>query len=119
MENYLKVNYHTHTYRCNHAFDTERDYIERAIQAGIKKLGFSDHVPCPFKDGYVSRIRMEMYEAEEYVSTIRKLKEEYKDRIELFVGFETEYIPEFYEEQMKMFQKLNCDYMIMGQHFLT
>ena len=24
----------------------------------------------------------------------------------------------FYEEQMRMFRNLGCDYMIMGQHFL-
>ena len=34
------------------------------------------------------------------------------------VGFEAEYVPEFYEEQMRLFRNLGCDYMIMGQHFL-
>lgn len=119
MKPYLIANYHTHTHRCQHAWGTEKQYIERAIAAGIKKLGFSDHVPCPFKDGFVSKIRMRMSQAEEYVNTIRTLQEEYKDKIELYVGFETEYIPEFFEEQVKMFEKLGCDYMIMGQHFLT
>ena len=50
MKPYLTANYHTHTYRCQHAGGTEREYIEKAIEVGIKKLGFSDHVPCPFKD---------------------------------------------------------------------
>ena len=118
MKPYLIANYHTHTYRCQHAGGTEREYIERAIAAGIKKLGFSDHVPCPFKDGFVSKIRMRMSEAEEYVNTIRTLQEEYKDKIQIYVGFETEYIPEFFDEQVELFKKLGCDYMIMGQHFL-
>uniref|UniRef100_UPI004055FCA1 histidinol-phosphatase n=1 Tax=Agathobacter sp. TaxID=2021311 RepID=UPI004055FCA1 len=119
MKPYLTANYHTHTYRCQHAWGTEREYIERAIAAGIKKLGFSDHVPCPFKNGFVSKIRMRMSQAEEYVSTIRALGEEYKDRIQIYVGFETEYIPEFFDEQIELFHKLGCDYMIMGQHFLA
>ena len=38
---------------------------------GIAELGFSDHVPCPFKDGYVSGIRMTMEQAPEYVYAIR------------------------------------------------
>ena len=36
MEAYLKANYHTHTTRCQHAYNTEREYIETAIEMGIK-----------------------------------------------------------------------------------
>lgn len=118
MENFLKANYHAHTTRCQHASGTEREYIEAAIDMGIKKFGFSDHIPCPFQDGYVSHIRMTMEQAGEYVSCIRKLAEEYKDEIEVYVGFEAEYIPRFYAQQMAMFRSLGCDYLIMGQHFL-
>lgn len=116
---YLTSNYHTHTTRCQHAFGTEREYIEEAIKMGIKKFGFSDHVPCPYKDGFVSGIRMPMEEAKDYVEEIRALAEEYKEKIELFVGFETEYVPEYFKEQMELFNELGCDYMIMGQHFLA
>ena len=119
MRDFLTANYHTHTVRCRHAYDPEREYIETAIKMGIKKLGFSDHIPCPFTDGYVSGIRMTMEQAPEYVSTIRMLADEYKDDIKIFVGFEAEYIPAFHEKQMAMFRKLGCDYLIMGQHFLN
>ena len=85
MTGFLKANYHTHTYRCQHAYGSEREYIEAAIRMGIAELGFSDHVPCPFKDGYVSGIRMTMEQA---------------------------------PEQKAMFDRLDCDYMIMGQHFM-
>ena len=57
MTEFLRANYHTHTYRCQHAYGSEREYIEAAIRMGITELGFSDHVPCPFKDGYVSGLR--------------------------------------------------------------
>lgn len=118
MNQYLKANYHTHTTRCMHASGTEREYIEAAIAAGIEELGFSDHVPCPFKDGFVSGIRMQMREAKGYVQTIRALAEEYADRIRILVGFETEYLPEYFEEQMAVFDSIGIDYMILGQHFL-
>lgn len=117
MSDYLTANYHTHTYRCKHAQGTEREYIEAAIAMGIRILGFSDHIPCPFRDGYVSGIRMGMDQAEEYVSTLRALAWEYRKQIQILVGFEAEYIPEFYEEQFRMFHRLRCDYMILGQHF--
>lgn len=118
MNEYLIANYHTHTTRCKHARGTEREYIEAAIRAGIQILGFSDHVPCPFKDGFVSGIRMDMEQAEEYVSAIRSLQKEYEGQIRLLVGFEAEYMPEYFEEQMALFDRIGIDYMIMGQHFL-
>ena len=118
MMGFLKANYHTHTYRCQHAYGSEREYIEAAIRMGIAELGFSDHVPCPFKDGYVSGIRMTMEQAPEYVYAIRELGKEYASDIKLYVGFEAEYIPEFFKEQKAMFDRLGCDYMIMGQHFM-
>lgn len=119
MNDFIKENYHTHTWRCQHASGTEREFVEAAIASDIKILGFADHVPCPFKDGYVSTIRMTMEQTPGYVQTLRDLGEEYKKDIEIQVGFETEYIPEFYEEQMKLMKDLGCDYMIMGQHFMA
>ena len=118
MQEFLKANYHTHTTRCKHAYGSEREYIEAAIALGIKTLGFSDHIPCPYKNGFVSGIRMDMGEASEYVSTLRRLGEEYKNDIKIYVGFEAEYIPKFYREQMDLCDSLGIDYLIMGQHFL-
>lgn len=118
QEEFLLYNFHAHTVRCQHAFGTEREYIEAAIDMGIKKFGFSDHIPCPFKNGYVSNIRMRMDEAKEYVTCIRALGREYQKQIEIFVGFEAEYMPEFYEEQIKLVRELDCDYLILGQHFM-
>ena len=69
-----KANFHTHTMRCHHAVGEDREYVERAIEAGFQVLGFSDHVPIPYRDGYVSRIRMTLTEAEDYVDSILKLK---------------------------------------------
>ena len=40
-------NYHTHTYRCFHAYGTEEDYVQEAIRQNMQELGFSDHGPFP------------------------------------------------------------------------
>lgn len=116
---YLKANYHAHTPRCKHAWGTEREYIEAAIRSGIKVFGFSDHVPYPFHDGFESHIRMDRNEVGDYVADIHRLKEKFRDAIDIYVGFETEYIPEQFPAQWKLFQEAGCDYMIMGQHFIT
>ncbi len=67
-------NFHTHTARCNHAEGADREYVESAIKGGIKTLGFSDHSPYVFKDGYYSGFRMKPEELEGYVKSILDLK---------------------------------------------
>ena len=106
-------NYHTHTFRCGHAQGKDEEYVLKAIEAGIKKLGFSDHVP--FKGVSQPGVRMEYDRLEEYISSINSLKEKYKDQIKIYVGFEAEY----YSEDKKYYENLlkEVDYLICGQHF--
>ena len=112
------ANYHSHTWRCNHARGTEREYIEQAITSGIQVLGFSDHTPNPYSWNINDGIRMMPEQTEEYFRTIFDLKREYAGQIELHAGVEVEYIPgEFYKlaEYLKGF---GCEYLIMGQHYV-
>ena len=112
------ANYHTHTWRCNHAQGTEREYIEAAIQSGIKILGFSDHSPYCFKDGYKSRIRMTPEQLSEYIRTLEGLREEYKGQIELHIGLEAEYFPGLFPDLLALLEEHPVEYLILGQHRL-
>ena len=111
-------NYHTHTFRCKHATGTDRKYIETAIKAGIKILGFSDHCPWVYDDGFVSTMRMAPGEVDGYFKSLEKLREEYKKDIRIFIGFESEYVPELMDAQTRLLSDFPLDYMILGQHFL-
>ena len=112
----INANYHTHTKRCRHAAGSDRDYIEAAIRAGIKTLGFSDHVPLPYRDGYQSRVRMDMSELDGYFASLQELKEEYEDIIELHIGFEAEYFPKMFPELRSILEDYPCEYLLLGQH---
>lgn len=112
------ANYHTHTWRCNHAWGTEREYIEGAIASGIRVLGFSDHTPNPFSWNINDGIRMEPAQTEGYFQTIASLKEEYKDQIRILAGVEVEYIPEEFDKLRLYLEQFGCEYMIMGQHYM-
>ena len=115
----MKYNLHTHTYRCNHAAGEDREYVENAILAGMKVLGFSDHCPqfFPVKD-YYSIFRMLPESAYEYAESVRALQREYADDIRILLGFEAEYYPETFDEYMSFIRPLRLDYMVMGQHFV-
>ena len=54
-----KNNYHTHTTRCMHAIGQDEEYVQAAIKAGIKKLGFSDHTPWHYDSSFKATMRME------------------------------------------------------------
>ncbi len=115
-----KANYHTHTTRCKHAWGTEREYIESAIQAGFKVLGFSDHAPYIFEDKtYISRVKMDMDQLDEYVTTIDNLKNEYKKDIIIYTGLEMEYYPATFEKTLEIIKQYPLDYLIQGQHCFT
>ncbi len=112
------ANYHTHTWRCNHAWGTEREYIEGAIASGIQVLGFSDHTPNPFSWNINDGIRMEPAQTEEYFQTIAALKEEYKAQIRILAGVEVEYIPGEFPALVRYLRDFGCEYLIMGQHYV-
>ena len=114
----MLANYHTHTTRCNHATGTEREYIETAISNGFKILGFSDHVPQPYPSDYYSHIRMTMEETEGYVDTLVKLRDEYKDDIQILIGYEVEYTHKYFDKLLEHIRQYPLDYIIQGQHFI-
>ena len=56
----MKTNYHTHTFRCNHAAERDEDYVLAALKNGYAILGFSDHTPWPYRQAhFIPRIRCE------------------------------------------------------------
>ena len=112
------ANYHTHTWRCRHADGTEREYVERAIEGGLKILGFSDHSPYPFPEGYDSGMRMRLDQVEGYVDTVLALKKEYDKDIEIHLGLETEYFPRFWDQLIDFLSDYPFEYFVLGQHSL-
>lgn len=109
-------NYHTHTKRCKHACGEDKEYVEAAIDAGFKIMGFSDHTFYP--TGFKSCMRMDVSEADGYFYSIEQLKKEYKNDIEIYAGLETEYFPEHFDKLTEVLKDYPLDYMILGQHFV-
>ena len=112
------ANYHTHTWRCNHAVGDEKQYVENALAAGLEILGFSDHSPYIFPAGYYSNFRMKPEQLPGYVETVLKLREEYKGKIEIPLGLELEYYPKFLPQLLPVLRDMPLDYLILGQHFI-
>ena len=115
MQNF---NYHTHTYRCGHADPdlTDEDYILEFINQGFKKICFTDHCPEKNKIDLRDNMRMDYNQKDEYLESIKKLKEKYKNQIKIETGFEVEYLPNDEENLFEL--KNEVDKIILGQHFI-
>lgn len=114
----MDYNYHTHTYRCSHATGTPLEYVERAIENGIKYMGFSEHFPFKFPNGKQTEYRLKVEEVADYFDEIGELKRKYSDKIDIKIGFEMEYYEEFFDEMVENARKYKADYLILGQHFI-
>ena len=116
----MLYNYHTHTTRCGHAFGTEREYVEAALQAGLKTLGFSDHTAYDFLGRPLRDrpMRMKPEELPEYADTVRSLAKEYAGRIEIELGVEAEYYPTYFSRLLEILRESGIRYMILGQHYI-
>lgn len=109
-------NYHTHTYRCGHASGSDEEYVLEAIKNGLNVLGFSDHIPF---NGFEQKgIRMNFDMIDDYVSSLKQLKEKYKDKIDIHIGLEAEYVPERMDYYKNLMENKGIEYFIIGQHMM-
>lgn len=112
------ANYHTHTPRCKHAQGTEEAYVRCAIEAGLQKLGFSDHTPYPFPPDYISSFRMGVEELPGYADAVRAVKKQFSGQIEIHLGVEAEFYPKYFADMVSLLKDHGVEYMILGQHLL-
>lgn len=112
------ANYHTHTPRCKHAVGTEQEYVRCALSAGLQILGFSDHTPYPFPNGYVGTFRMATEQLADYADAVRNVQQQFAGQIQIHLGVEAEYYPQLFPEMLSLLRDQGVEYMILGQHIL-
>lgn len=110
----MLTNYHTHCYRCEHAEGLESDYINKAIEQGFDILGMSDHVPYR---GNLEGYRMKFEEITDYIKTVRREAKKNSNKIEVLVGFESEYLSGKRKYYESLLTEYGADYLALGQHF--
>ena len=105
------VDLHNHTPLCNHAEGEINEYIEVAIKSGTKYFGFSDHAAMDFDPKY----RMAFSDMDCYEKDVLEAKEKYKDKIEILLGYEVDYLKGHMDERVL---NANVDYLIGSVHFI-
>lgn len=118
----MRVDYHTHNYRCGHAQGELADYIEAAIAAGLDEIGLSDHSPIYHIGGDdphpIPRTAMSRSELPRYVDAMLAERERYADRIVVRLGVESDYIDGWGEHYRALWQQYPLDYVIGSVHWV-
>ncbi|MHB8648131.1 MAG: histidinol-phosphatase [Thermomicrobiales bacterium] len=111
----LRTNYHTHSRYCDGEGEIA-EYIEAAIAAGLDSYGVSCHAPVPIltRDPWLMRLD----DLPAYCAQVRRLRDDYRDRLAIFLALELDYAPgldAFYRE--RIFPH-NFDYFVGSVHFV-
>ncbi|MCF0259425.1 MAG: histidinol-phosphatase [Erysipelotrichaceae bacterium] len=139
------TNFHTHTSRCRHAWGSDEDYVKAAIRNGYKILGFADHACWPYvgktehENNYPkemktgedrrkfvnwvyqkreSKMRMSPSDFPDYVRSIKFLRCKYKHWIDIRLGLEAEYDPQYMDWMLNLCAEYDLDYLILGHHYV-
>ena len=110
MQNF---NLHTHSIYSD-GKSQPREIVEEAIRQGLTTLGFSEHSPLPFDNTF----SVKSADMPRYVAEIAQLKEEFKDKIDIYCGLEADYLTGVSEPFAVTKEKCHLDYLIGGVHLV-
>lgn len=106
-------NLHTHSIFSD-GKSTPEEVVVEAVRQGLNVLGFSDHSPVPFENSFA----IKNDEVQNYIDTIKALKEKYKDNIDVYCAMEMDFIPGTVKDFKKTKETLRLDYMIGSVHLV-
>jgi histidinol-phosphatase (PHP family) len=105
--------FHTHSFYCD-GKASMTDFCNRAVEVGLTHLGFTSHAPVPFSNEW--SISFEKLLA--YKSEFQRLMHQFEGKLELFLGFEADFV---YDESIRFaewWRLLNADFMVGSVHLV-
>lgn len=92
MPSALLYESHMHTPLCKHAVGLPGEYAAVAEKKNLKGIIVTCHAPMP--DGYGSGHRMAWRQFDEYKAMVGQATDEWRGRVDVRLGLESEYVPE-------------------------
>ena len=100
----MLTNFHMHTTFCD-GKNTAEEMVLSSIQKGFNSIGFSGHGYTDFDDSFCLK------NTAEYIAEIKRLKEKYKHKIQIYLGVE--------EDLLQPVNRRDFDYIIGSSHYFT
>ena len=106
----MKADYHVHTSFSFDSDSTPEDMIKAAVQKGMKTICITDHQDIDFAEpGWDIDFK-------NYFPTLRKLQDEYRDKIEVLIGMEFGLQMHLSKQCAELAKKYPFDYIIGSIH---
>src|SRR5579872_314814 len=106
-------NYHMHTPHGD-GHSSAAEHAAEACSRGMTSIGFSEHAPL----GEDISWTIAADRVEEYRQELRELRQEYKGRLEIYAGLESDWWPER-PEWYERIQPESWNYLIGSVHFVS
>lgn len=112
----LKTDGHVHTVLCHHASGSMEDYVRAAIDKGLQKLYFLEHLEAGinyFECSWLTRDDFDDYFAEGL-----RLQDKYGEQLFIGLGVEVGYNPDRCEEILVELSERNWDRVAISYHYM-
>ncbi|MCF8235418.1 MAG: histidinol-phosphatase [Bacteroidales bacterium] len=106
-------NLHTHT-TYSDGKQEPVEYIREALRQEFDVLGFSEHSPVPLPNDFALQDNL----LPDYIDEIQKLKKDFKNRIEIYTGLETDFIPGLTTDFQIYQKQYQLDFIIGSVHLI-
>ncbi len=109
------ADYHLHSNFSSDSDTKAEDMIEQGIKLGLKTMCFTDHMDYDFppESGYSF-----VFNPDEYFKSLTKLKDEYKNKIEVLIGIELGLRPYLNTRYATLMKKYDFDFAIGSSHLV-
>jgi len=117
----MPVDYHNHTSRCGHAGGETRDYVLRAIAAGLQEIAITDHLFLydRLPASRDPRFAMREEELPGYVEEVQRIQEEFSGRIHVRLGIEADYFEGHEARLAEILSRYEWDVVLGSVHWVA
>ncbi|MGN0375054.1 MAG: histidinol-phosphatase HisJ family protein [Butyrivibrio sp.] len=109
--------YHIHTHFSSDSKVNPKEYIEKAIQLGMKEICFTDHMDMDYPPE--NGVEMFRVDIDKYFEELSRLRWLYRDRIKIKIGIELGVNPSIYDANREFIQAHPFDFIIGSSHIVN
>jgi len=106
---------HVHTHLCMHATGTMEEYVQSALDCGLRHMVFMEHLEVGIN--YFERTWLRKEDFDYYFEEGQRLKQRYKTSIDIGLGVEVGYNPQCPETILDRLSERKWDRIGLSYHF--
>jgi histidinol-phosphatase (PHP family) len=103
---------HCHTPLCRHAVGEPEEYVQNALERGLKGIHVTCHGPTPREWSHC----MKRHEWPEYLAIVERARDKFAGQIEVFTGVECDFMPSLVDYWREFLSKNEFSHILGSVH---